>query len=61
LDTAVCAKRWGEVLKGYRDKYSSRGLNLLYEAIFSYVDNDNYYKLEKILLGLKNVPRGISE
>ena len=55
--SSVC-KKVGEVLKGYRDKYSSRGLNLLYEAIFSYVDNDNYYKLEKILLGLKKCTQG---
>jgi len=55
--SSVC-KKVGEVLRAYRNKYSSQGLNSLYEAVFSYVDNENFYKLEKNLLELKKCTQG---
>jgi len=53
----VC-KKVGEVLRAYRSKYASQGLNRLYEAVFNYVDNESFNKLEKNLLELKKCTKG---
>lgn len=53
----VC-KKVGEVLKAHGSRYLSEGLNNLSRVVFDYVENENFYKLEKDLLALKKCTKG---
>ncbi len=53
----VC-KKVGEVLKAHGSGYLSEGLNNLSRVVFDYVENENFYKLEKNLLALKKCTKG---
>lgn len=55
--SSVC-KKVGEVLKAYGNGYSSEGLKNLSGAVFDYVENEKFKKLEKNLIDLKNCTKG---